>query len=187
MNLFSGKENWVMCLDGFAFLFADINWKILKKQRLQKNFYRKRGLWVGQNQKSVAFHRVTALIISSVAGIMLKSLEEVAFPWFFQFRAHMYDCLFMLLGCCVSVSVDVFIDKFILLVCLLWIEKSFDFFYSCFKSFLLLTKMVTNLQNIQSCTRIEVFRMIVLDPNKMIPTPMLLEQYRGRLPQMNSC
>jgi hypothetical protein len=29
--------------------------------------------------------------------------------------------------------------------------------------------------------------MIVLHPNKPIPTVMLLEQYRGRQPQTNSC
>jgi hypothetical protein len=43
------------------------------------------------------------------------------------------------------------------------------------------------LQNILSCTKIEVNRMIVLHPNKPIPTVMLPEQYRGRQQQTNSC
>ena len=77
MNYLS-KKNW-WCLNGLVSVFADINWKILKKPRLPKSFCRKRGLWlVGQSQIS-AFHQVTVLIISSVAGIMLKNLEKVTF------------------------------------------------------------------------------------------------------------
>jgi hypothetical protein len=54
----------------------------LRKQRLPKRFYRRRGLWVGQNQ-NLPSPQVTVLIISNVAGIMLKNLEEVAFLYFF--------------------------------------------------------------------------------------------------------
>nr|AFK33348.1 unknown [Lotus japonicus] len=60
----NSEESSTQWTTGIAEIQLPIEYKLknIEETEAAKNFYRKRGLWVGQNQKSVAFHRVTALI-----------------------------------------------------------------------------------------------------------------------------